>query len=558
MFKRTSFYIFLSLIAAVSLFGCTSATPDKDPEPDPGVVSPTGIHSYLSYKITMWDSVADKDLIVGIKALSLDNLSESVEVDVSADGSLKILPNGFQTGVYDGNSYSISAYHTSNVIYINEGKLKRLPVYRTEKPQAVQMSAESDAQTICRRDVRRANDYADPSNSRFVYKKLPGNIDMQDCQLKDGNWYMVGVSDSDVDIPQSLPQGLDFIVDAVHRQDDGGLLGWVVVENGQLKQYDVNFSQAIQISTNSGPIVVADYARLLTRTASKQFVLDIDNSLYIYNPYDHTVLNNKAVVTTQKNQRLGSYKVADGEKAFFSIVDVSPIDSSVTSSRLLSLELISGSSEVLATENTAIGKIVLTTDFVVYGVGATPEWVLGQRVRKISKLGGSSADINIPQGSVGVFDLYAAGEYFYVNHSQGKSKSIERIQQSELSGQLHNNHRIIGAIYGHVLNPAKFYLDIDYFVVIQDDPLSGIKRLHGIKVTSGEMFSLGDLPNDAYLGNNFEFIEALGHSHALIGIYHQGIRDLYYFDVTRENSLQRLGVHTEDNESGIYYKSSTK
>ena len=540
------------------MYGCSGPVPegdsDTDLSPDPG--SSSTLHSFLSYKVTMRDSSADadKDIIVGISALSLDNLNESVEVDVSADGSLKILANGFQTGVYDGANYLISAYHTSNVIYLNEGRIKRLPVYKVAKPSAVQMSSESESALICRADFRRANDYAFPENSRLLYKKLADINNTQDCHLKTGNWYMVSAGDDENDVPVSLPQGLDFIVDAVHRQDDGGLAAWIVVENGQLRQYDTGFNLAQTIETSSGPIAVTAYARLLTRTATKQFLLDVDNKLYIYDPYDYSVLNQQASFATQNNQRLGSYKVADGERAFFSVEDVSPLDDSVTTSRLYSLALVSGESQLLATESKAIGKIVLTSDYLIYGVDATPGSPLGLRVKKVHKNGGVSEDISTPQGGDGVFDLYAAGEYFYVNHSVGDSQNIERIRQTEVSGAVHGYHRIIGAIYGHTLNPAKYYLDIDYFVVIQNDRQFGTKRLHAINVATGEMSVIGELPAEAFLGSSFEFVEALGHSHALIGIFHQGIRDLYYFDVTKENSLRRLGVHTPENENGIYYK----
>jgi len=558
LLERITAYVFYCLLGIGLLFGCSGTSPDgdKDTDQEPGPGSSSTLHSFLSYKVTMWDASTDQDIIVGIKALSLDNLNESLEVDVSADGSLKILSNGFQAGIYDGTNYSIGSYHTSSVIYINEGKLKRLPVYQVDKPTAVQMSAESDGDLICRADLRRGNDYAQQKNSRLLYKKLSSVTEIQDCQLKEGRWYMVHAGDDENDIPVSLPQGLDFIVDAVHGSDDGSLVGWVVVENGQLRQYDTDFSFAQTINTNSGPIVVTEYARLLTRTATKQFLLDVDNKLYIYNPYNYEVLNQKASFSVLNNQRLGSYKVADGEKAFFSVEDLSTFDNSVTTSRLYSLTLASGESQLLVTVNNAVGKIVLTSDYVIYGVNATPKWPLGQRVKKVTKTGGASEDINAPENVDGVFDLYAAGEYFYVNHTIGDSQSVERIRQTEISGTIHGYHRIIGAIYGHTLNPAKYYLDIDYFVVIQNDPQFGTKRLHSINVATGEMSVLGELPTEAFLDSRFEFIEALGHSHALVGIYHQGLRDLYYFDATKENSLRRLGVHTPENENGIYYKSS--
>ena len=558
MFKRIRTYAFYCLLGTGLLYGCSGPAPEGDTVPDlePDSSSPSTLHSFLSYKVTMWDSSADKDLIVGIKALNLDDLNEPVEVDVSADGNLKILPNGFQAGVYDGTNYSIGSYHTSNVIYINDGKLKRLPVYQVNKPVAIQMSTESEGDLICRADLRRANDYAEPKNSRLLYKKLASVGELEDCQLNVGSWYMVRSSDDENDIPASLPQGLDFIVDAVHGADDGGLAGWIVVENGQLRQYDTDFSFAQTINTNAGPIVVTDYARLLTRTASKQFLLDVDNKLYIYNPYNYSVLNQQALFSVQENQHLGRYKVADGERAFFSVEDLSPLDNSVTTSRLYSLTLASGESQLLATVNNAVGKIVLTSDYVIYGVDATTKWPLGQRVKKVTKTGGVSEDINTPENGDGVFDLYAAGEYIYVNHSIGDRQSVERIRQTETNGTMHGYHRIIGAVYGHTLKPAKNYLDIDHLVVIQDDPQFGTKRLHAINVATGEMSVVGELPEEAFLGSRFEFIEALGHSHALVGIFHQGIRDLYYFDATKENSLRRLGVHTPENENGIYYKAS--
>jgi len=559
LLNRISSYAFFCLLGTSIIFGCSGSTRQEDSRTDldPNSGSSSTLHSFLSYKITMLDSSSDKDIVVGINALSIDNLSESVEVDISADGSLKVLPNGFQTGIYNGSNYSISSYHTSNIIYLNEGRIKRLPVYKVSKPSAVQMSSESESDLICRADFRRANDYAMPENSRLLYKKLANIDDIQDCHLKSGNWYMVNAGNNANDVPVSLPQGLDFIVDAVHRADDGGLAGWIVVENGQLRQYDTGFDSGQTITTNAGPIIVSDYARLLTRTATKQFLLDIDNRLYIYNPYEYSVFNQQASFSAQNNQRLGSYKVADGENVFFSVEDHSPLDDSVTMSRLYSLTLASGESQLLATVNSAIGKIVLTSDYVIYGVDAITGKPLGQRVNKVAKAGGVSEDMDYPQGADGVFDLYAAGEYFFVNHSVGDSQSIERIRQTEVSGTVHGHHRIIGAIYGHTLNPAKNYLDIDYFVVIQNDPQFGTKRLHAINVSTGEMFVIGELPAEAFLGTRFEFIEALGHSHALVGIFHQGIRDLYYFDVTKENSLRRLGIHTPENENGIYYKATS-
>ena len=563
MFERTSSCIASCVILLALLAGCSDSASDLDLDPEPTPIpipSPNdSFHSFLSYKVTVLDSVTNKNLVVGIKALSLDNLNESVEVDISADGSMKILANGFQSGVYDGNAYSISSYHTRDVIFTNEGKIKRLPVYEKETPKAIQVSSESDSGSICTQDLRRANDYADAANSRLVYKKLAGATDLDNCRETNGSWFMVQASDDDKKSPVSLPLGLDFFVDAVHRELDGGLFGWIVVENGQLKQYDTEFTLSELITTNNGPIAVQDYARLLARTASKQFLLDVDDQLYIYNPYTRQVLNNQALFTAQSNQRFGFYKVADGERLYFTVEDTPSVDESDISTKIYALDLGSGISQELASENGAIGKLVLTNDYVVYGVGATNLWPLGQSIKKVLKSGGASVEINSSIDSLGIYDLYAAGDYFYVNHSEKDNiKSVERISQSDTQGAIHPYHRIIGAIYGDVLNPARFYLDIDYFIVVQSDSRSGEKRLHAINVASGEMFGLGELPKDSFIENDFEFIESLGHSHALVGIYHQGIRDLYYFDAQIENSLQRLGVHTEDNESAIYYKPSLK
>jgi hypothetical protein len=555
VFYRIHSSVCILFICFVLIPGC-SDTPPTNTDPKPDVSPDTTFHNFLSYKVTMWDASAKKNRIVAIKALNIENLEETIDVDNSDDGSIRILASGFQHGNYNEANYTISGYHTTDLIYVNGNHLKRLPVYQASEPVSVQLSAESGGYYICLNDYRRANDYANPGNSRLVYKKMSGLDDIEQCHSQSGAWYMVSVNDDEGTLPKRLPTDLDYVVSAVHGTGDGSLFAWVVVSEARLKIYDADFTNAQVVSINAGPVVVEKYARLVTRTASKHMLIEADGRLIILNPYTNEVMNGDAGFELSGNQRIATYPVADGEKVFFVVETMSDDGASVSTSEIKSFDAIDGAVTTLVTEQGSLGKLAVSQTHLLYGSNPSESWPVGRELKKISKQGGVAQGVGTQQDIDGVANIYGSGEYFYINIFRDSKASLERLHQSQQTGILHAYHRIIGATYSDRLDPTKFYLDLRRLIVVQSEPDNGGKNLHVIDVQSGQMKILGALPNEAYLDSNFEYVEALGHDHALIGIYHQGIRDLYYIDASRENSLKRLGVHTPENENGIYYKIS--
>ncbi|MDH5545969.1 MAG: hypothetical protein OEZ43_10270 [Gammaproteobacteria bacterium] len=541
------------LVVVVSLLSACDDQPGKVDKPDEEPnLNPS---NFLAYKITRRLS-ADNTATVELKARSLDNIEKSVDVETSADGSIRVFPNGFQVGQYSSENYRISNYHTHKIVYTNEGKLYLLPVHQVTQPVARQLSSENDGYNICLEDNRRANDYADPDNSRMVYKKVFTSEDRINCASKSGAWFMVNISDNDSVTPKSLPNSLDFIVTAIHDPASGSLSGWLVVENGALSRYDIDFSSSSQVVLSGSPVTVGSRVRLLTRTHAKHFILNVDEQILIYDAITNTIVGSKTAFKAPAGGRIGRFVTSDGEQLFFTVDLAFDDQNQATQSDLYALDMTDGNVTKLHSENAGIGKILVAKNYLIFGYEVSPSWYYGLRLKKIVKTGGVAVEVVRPENANAIYDMYAHGDYFYVNYvSNDRHFTLYRIEERETQSSAINHHRLVGVVFSNELNPARFFLDPQYFVVVQNDIDTGTKNLHVIEANTGAMKVIGALPQDTNLDRSFDFIETLGHTHVLLGIFNNsGIKDLFYFDATKDGSLQRLTQGAGSNQSAIYYK----
>lgn len=520
-------------------------------------------HSYLLYKTTRLND-AGKQVITGLKAVRLDDLSNTRDIASSENGSLRIFGSGFQAGEFNSSEYSISSYHTRDIVYANQQRLFKVSVFQTLDPRPVELSSEQGADLICMADFRRANDYNDATNSRLVYKKVSDKSQLANCATTAGNWFMVKVTDTAGVAPVILPENVNYIIEAVHDVTSGALRGWLAVSGNTLVQYDTNFLNAKPIKLNGLSVTVSSNAWLMTRTSDKRMILNVDNRLYLYDPSDASyAINSGAIFSAQPGHKISSFYASDGEKLFFAVDTAFDVNDFPTETVLYALLHTDSSLVQLTVISSGLTSLALTDAMIVYGKGRHVEAIASPNaIETIAKSGGVPSVIRSPEAT-STYNVYADGSYFYVVHWQvvdGKWKqlSLSRFYETDTSGQLFNYHKVSGIIYGHKLFPAKHYLDISAFVVIQSDPASGGKYIHVVDTVTGSMSVMGELDPDVYLDGGIDFVQTLGHNHVLMGIYHNGVKDLYYFDASVAGSLKRLTAGTSENESGVYYKTVKK
>ena len=509
-------------------------------------------NNYLAFHISERDGDTQKG--IALKAFLADGTGEPVTAAESPNGSLSVMNNGFQAGVYDGSTFTVSDYHTTDVIFLNQGKIFRLPVYQVSELKPLQLSSESDAYKLCVPFLRRGNDYAQQNNSRIIYKLVDDKALLDTCKTASGRYYSIKYNDNETTSPQQLSNSITKVIDAVHAEDSGALIGWIVIENSQLKYYDADFVSGQTFNTSAGAIVVDKFADLLTRTAEKRFVFNIDNNIYIFSIGAGVSLLNGAASFSKPGEGVVNAYSSDGTSMFFTFTHARVGENTASLSELHRLDMAIGATTKMHEEDAGIQQLTNTDNQVIFSANIRNGEKIQPRIKKISKEGGLVSDIGLPDLSAGAAAIYAKQSYFYINVYVDDHFDLLRVNENDVSGETFSRHRIVGATYSSTLKPAKFYLDPNYYILLQSDDATNQKNIHSIDVTTGVMQLVGAVASDAFLDPDIAFISAFGRTQSLVGLYHNAFFDLYYFDAAVPNSLKRMTETAGEAEHALYYK----
>lgn len=487
---------------------------------------------YLPYYSVAGDAVTEVGVVGNGSELPNTTVDEPAGRDVVATVTDYLRGYAvFQSGDYDRDTYTISNYHATSLLYPSAGGLYRLTLNQEATPVRVRVSNEATASLICQNSWR-GNDFAAPQASQYLYQVPgPGN----DCTA--GRWKMVTLSMTEADAPVDLPSNLQYPVEPTHHADTAALNGWLAVAGGALVQYDAEFN--VLGTVRSGVTNVT----FINRATDKQFWLVIDGALHRYDPVQRTL-------STSFYQAAGliEYWISDGEYLYFA-------DNVYTSNGSSS----SGTLRRVRLDGTAPQALVRTADTnsVINGIDRTTERVILRQYRVVSDGAGAVADSQVRLESVtpdgtSATPLLSAGSLDYIIFWAAATQvyaelqlatggtTLYTIDPANAAQQSYQHRRLAGRVYNHDLRIAAGDLALDLVVLQEYD-------------TSSARVSLASYAAGSNLGTPVAMIGTFGAGvgEGTVGrfgfsgradglVSSSTARDLFFIDARRDGSLVSL------------------
>jgi hypothetical protein len=283
--------------------------------------------------------------------------------------------------------------HTRHLVYARtgDGSLWKVSALRRDAPTPVRLSDESGATTVC--SSGHEPDYADPANSRYVYR-LPGPNGT--CNNGDDVWRMVALSMGAGDAPRDAREPLA----ARRDRQFGTLTGWLAKDNGDLVVYDAEFG------TGSAQIVGSYTTTALKVLEAPNGIvfLNVDGTLRAYDPHGAVPALSAPLYSSASGI---NGPLSDGAHLYFQD-GLTIVQASLTGA---------DPAAAIANESSGwISGVVLTDRRVVYA------WSDGSgsvTLRAVDKSGGAPVDL-APIGTANDFIsmVGAAGRWVYYNRLQ--------------------------------------------------------------------------------------------------------------------------------------------
>lgn len=569
---RRGFLLALSLI--LSACASDNNSPNSSNPPDEGPKYKT---QFLPFDVFTLEH--GSRMGVELRAVDAKDSSRHVLVDSNDYGNITVFPELFQTGLYQESDFTIAHYHASHLIYSNAGRLMVAPIFDVVAPTPTQLSNATNLHMACLDDMRRGNDYRDQANSRFVYKIMEAVMDT--CALHKGRWQMVRLSTNSNTPPVDLPASLDYIVDAIHDTQTAALIGWLVVDNGKLARYDVDFTERKAVMVNGAEIVVNNHARLLTRTKEKHFIITVDNHLYHYDPRpdknqitsDHSGFSAPAGTFIHNG-----YIASDGDYLYFAVfpdTDTAANPEQVLPADIYRLAMTEGAvAQKLATEARGIALMTLTNGGVAYAADALKiaqfDYPVFTAIRRIDTQTFAIDTLSLPTNTVAIHTLRSEGTRLYASLLLGDSADPARdvhslmIFEDGVSEPNRFDHfQLVGETYNPLLRPYRDSFNMNHLLYFQHDPVTNKRQLFSVSASGdAHITEIGVLPDNVnYQTADFAFT-ARGHN---VGLFHiptlgDGSYDLYFYDAVSAQSLHRVELSRKYHftQRAVFHKANNR
>ncbi len=445
-----------------------------------------------------------------IYAVDPENLMSRQLVDSGITTDEEV--GNYYAGTYNSANNTISDWHKRYVLYFKDGRIYKVSALKSDSLTPIQVSSEIGAIDLC--DSRGNEDVANIDNSVFIYtiSGTDGECDTSDDIVKMGTLGM-----SSTDAPKILNVTASYyerFIRSIYNMSDLSIAGFLMINlNSDLVECDTGFSNCITVKTSVSEIWSRYYV-----PNSNIIIVEIDEDIYTYDWTTNTL-------TSIYVSFSGSY-ISDGSAMYFEdgskIFRINYNDFSVT-------ELVDeGTNDIVG--------IALTNNKVVYKVGSPlgPASVM----KVVPKAGGAATTIMTVESGESINYVYATADS-HIYYTRGKALGHIKDDGSGLS---EINARYAGRI--RFTTTLRLYHDFPDRILrlegcADDGDCAGATLKSFDAATYSNELILGTLPDDI---NNID-IES-GHGNPLLGGWWRSSSkftdDIFFVDVTKSNSLQRI------------------
>jgi len=533
------FLLFLFMVA-----GCSENKPSTKLGPDSNNVddpskNPIGLSdvetNYLPYVLLNYSP--GKSYPANLLAVNENNPSVTGTKAIEGGGSeIKVLRARFNHGNFDSGNQIISDFRLDTLLYVQNNNLFRTDLHHVKQPQRFQLSSEFQANSICHQRDTWAQDFANFSNSRYVYYVN------SDCQDSGGEWHMVSLNMSNTEPPENLFININYLVTSVRDTATGALDGWLIIDqSGLLTLYDTEFLNGSSVKFNGASVQRQTNVEFLIDNKLGHKLIKVDENIVWYNSTNKIIDNKTQVFPAAVNASRQFYQWrSDGEFLYFSLEHINPDDSTLSASELYRVAL-SGTQpvELLMTEDAKIENIQIGDSGVYYSVN---EKIVFYSTNN------SLANIIVPpenniiaryNGGQPVFNAVANRLFVeYVLVSDSAARTVNLYEGQQLIESL-TNTMMIGVKYSDN-QPLDRVRKIERIIIERGGVYSNTRKISSFFPVEYPTETIhGELPpdNNPHLVTRFN---AVGHNKLLFQATINSAIDLFYIDLAKADSLLQV------------------
>ncbi len=510
----------VGLMALLSLSACENRAPEKEPP-----AAKPRLQPWLPY---VQQGTTD---LAQIRVYGPDGGADAQHalLDSSME-NIRLLPVQFQAGVMQQDG-RLEEYRSQSLIFTADGRFHRLDLTQSSPPRAATLSAETQAgENLCLDSLYRANDYQQPTNSRLLYR-------VQDCA--GGAWRMLALGDNGATAPRTSLPAFQQVIDGVHAED-GALSGWLVVEAGEVRHYDVDFAQSSLVADVTVDVGASGILR--SRLGHHLFVVD-EKLLVLYDPGQGQVVKRHQSVESLDSRTFdacqGGGMLADGEQLFF-------IDHTASGDRLWRWHLGDDSSAVAliapppeASPPPRISRLWLSDNKVVFNRDRLDEAMYGFEF--VFKTGATKGAFGETFDGNGYDCARLAGDRLWAEKRDFFSGE-PRLNQFDLGNggeESRPGERVLGEIHPASHDPARGQAQPQWLLleVKGEEDVAVVS----VEAASGEQVALlGHVQVTNWLVQEPPRLWLRGYERGLLTVYRDSVADVMYYNVRTDDSLRRL------------------